>query len=110
MPRALVILLRGAVLVYVGVCAVLFFFQRSYLYYPQPATLSTDVTFALRTQSAHVLVSTRAEDGPRALVYFGGNSEDVAYDLPSFSAAMADRAIYLLHYRGYGGSSGKASE
>ncbi len=110
MRGAVAILLRGAILVYIGVCGVLFFFQRSYLYYPQPATLRSDVTIALPTQSAHVLVSTRPHDGPKAFVYFGGNAEDVAYDLPSFSDAMPDRAIYLLHYRGYGGSSGSPSE
>ena len=101
------ILLRGAILVYLGVCAALFFLQRSYLYYPQPATLRSDVTFAL---PAHVLVSTRPMDGPGALLYFGGNSEDVSYNLMPCANAFSDRAIYLLHYRGFGGSSGKPSE
>jgi pimeloyl-ACP methyl ester carboxylesterase len=30
--------------------------------------------------------------------------------MPAFSAGFPDSAIYLLHYRGYGGSSGKPSE
>ena len=46
----------------------------------------------------------------KALIYFGGNAEDVSASLSSFSSAFPDHAIYLLHYRGYGGSSGKASE
>jgi pimeloyl-ACP methyl ester carboxylesterase len=46
----------------------------------------------------------------RSLIYFGGNAEDVSASLPSFSRAFPDYAIYLLHYRGYGGSAGKPSE
>ena len=38
------------------------------------------------------------------MVYFGGNAEDVSQNLPKFSAAFPAHAIYLLHYRGYGGS------
>jgi pimeloyl-ACP methyl ester carboxylesterase len=30
--------------------------------------------------------------------------------MPALSVAFPDRAIYLLHYRGYGGSSGTPSE
>jgi pimeloyl-ACP methyl ester carboxylesterase len=30
--------------------------------------------------------------------------------MPAFSVGFPDRAIYLLHYRGYGGSSGSPSE
>jgi pimeloyl-ACP methyl ester carboxylesterase len=44
------------------------------------------------------------------LVYFGGNGEDVSANLDAFSRAFPQHAIYLLHYRGYGGSSGKPSE
>jgi pimeloyl-ACP methyl ester carboxylesterase len=34
----------------------------------------------------------------------------VSLNLPAFSSAFPDRALFLLHYRGYGGSSGKPSE
>jgi pimeloyl-ACP methyl ester carboxylesterase len=100
-----------ALLVYFGFCAVLFFFQRSLIYYPQPAYSDVGATpLILQTPTASVLVSTRPKDGPQALIYFGGNAEDVSFNLPSFSAAFPGHAIYLLHYRGYGGSSGKPSE
>lgn len=45
-----------------------------------------------------------------ALIYFGGNAEDVAGNLPEFDRAFADRAVYLVNYRGYGGSGGSPSE
>jgi pimeloyl-ACP methyl ester carboxylesterase len=44
------------------------------------------------------------------VIYFGGNAEDVAYTLPELAALFPDRAIYLMHYRGYCGSSGRPSE
>jgi pimeloyl-ACP methyl ester carboxylesterase len=49
-------------------------------------------------------------EGTKALVYFGGNAEDVAFTLPELAAAFPDRAIYCLHYRGYGGSTGHPAE
>ena len=55
-------------------------------------------------------VTVRPHAGPKALIYFGGNAEDVSANLSSFSAAFPDRALYLMHYRGFGGSTGKPSE
>jgi pimeloyl-ACP methyl ester carboxylesterase len=57
-----------------------------------------------------VLVSTRPNTGPNALIYFGGNAEDVSQDMPGFIATFPDDAIYLLHYPGYGGSSDSPTE
>jgi pimeloyl-ACP methyl ester carboxylesterase len=44
------------------------------------------------------------------VVYFGGNAEDVSVSLPGLVAAFPDRAIYAMHYRGFGGSTGSPSE
>jgi pimeloyl-ACP methyl ester carboxylesterase len=96
---------------YVGACLVLFLFQRSLIYFPQPRSLTGGITIVtLPVARERVLVSTRPNDGPKALIYFGGNAEDVSANMPSLAAAFPDRAIYLLHYRGFGGSSGKPSE
>jgi pimeloyl-ACP methyl ester carboxylesterase len=111
MWRVLRIVLRDAILVYLGLCVALFFIQRSFIYFPQPVSgYDREMTFALSTAAAHVLVSTRPKDGPRALIYFGGNAEDVSLNMSAFSIGLPDSAIYLLHYRGYGGSSGSPSE
>jgi len=111
MSHWLRIVLRDAALVYLGFCAVLFLIQRSLIYLPQPGSGGNDATtIILPTAAARVLVSTRPKNGPRALIYFGGNAEDVSLSMPSFSVGFPESAIYLLHYRGYGGSSGKPSE
>ena len=68
------------------------------------AALSLDVP------GARLRISTQSLEGPKALVYFGGNAEDVAYTLPEFAAAFPDRALYLLHDRGYSGSTGRPAE
>jgi pimeloyl-ACP methyl ester carboxylesterase len=98
-------------LVYLALCTVLFVFQRSMIYFPQPR--STDrgaVTITLRVDGAELVVTTRERSGPNALIYFGGNAEDASYNLPALSAAFPEHAVYLMNYRGYGGSSGKPSE
>ena len=102
---AIVLLLYGAA------CVALFSFQRSLIYFPQPSAFDTpSTTLTLPVPGAELVVSIRPHAGQKALIYFGGNAEDVSSNLSSFSGAFPDYAIYLLHYRGYGGSSGKASE
>jgi uncharacterized protein len=88
-------LLTIAVCVYVSLCLFFFIFQRSFIYMPTPATPTHDTAAVLEVPNARLRLSTREFDGPKALVYFGGNAED---------------AIYALHYRGYSGSSGQPAE
>jgi len=97
--------------VYGGLCALLYSKQRTMLYYPQfSAPGGKGKTVLLRTTGPRVLVSLREHAGPDAIVYFGGNAELVSQNLPAFSAAFPQHALYLLHYRGYGGSEGAPSE
>jgi pimeloyl-ACP methyl ester carboxylesterase len=99
------------VAVYLVLCAALFFFQRSMIYFPQPnAVTSADSQLTLSMPDAQVSVITRERVGPRALIYFGGNAEDVSRNLPEFAEAFPEYAVYLLNYRGFGGSGGSPSE
>jgi pimeloyl-ACP methyl ester carboxylesterase len=100
-----------AVLIYAAVCAALFVFQRSLIYLPQPFPAEAlSRAMRLPVEGGEVLVTVRAHSGPKALIYFGGNAEAVPYSLPELAEAFPDRALYLAHYRGYGGSSGSPSE
>jgi pimeloyl-ACP methyl ester carboxylesterase len=111
MSRTLVSLFAFVAVAYLLLCAVLFVFQRALIYYPQPRAIDTpESLLTLSVADAQVLVTVRPHDGSKALIYFGGNAEDVSRSLPGFSQAFADHAIYLLHYRGYGGSTGSPSE
>lgn len=111
MLRILLSVVAVIAVLYLGACALLYAFQRSLIYFPQPRAVGTSETILkLPVHDADVLVSVRPHDGPKALIYFGGNAEDVSRSLPEFSAAFPDHALYLLCYRSYGGSSGKPSE
>ncbi len=57
-----------------------------------------------------LVVTVRRHDGPKAIIYFGGNGDDVSGNLDALTRAFPEHALYLMHYRGYGGSSGTPSE
>ncbi|MFZ2541075.1 MAG: alpha/beta hydrolase [Gallionella sp.] len=111
MPRSLLMLAVVAIVVYLACCALLFAFQRSLIYFPPPPSTAIGASnFTLPTDGAQVQVTAMPRKGLDAVVYFGGNAEDVNFSLPGLAAAFPKHAIYLMHYRGYGGSSGKPSE
>ncbi len=96
---------------YIGICAALFFYQRSMIYFPQTRTLPADrFDQKLSTPEADLVMTAYETGSSKALIYFGGNAEDVSLSLPELRAAFPDSALYLPHYRGYGGSSGKPDE
>jgi hypothetical protein len=63
-------------LLYLVLCAALYLFQRSLLYFPQPAR-GTASSMELSVPSARLQVSLQERSGSRAVLYFGGNAEDV---------------------------------
>jgi pimeloyl-ACP methyl ester carboxylesterase len=102
----------GAVAVAYGVlCAWVFFTQRGQIYFPTPASQhpSAQVLW-VESEGERIKVWVVGRAGSRALLYFGGNAEDVAGSIDLFAAAFPDRSLYLVNYRGYGGSSGRPSE
>ncbi|MBI3898419.1 MAG: alpha/beta fold hydrolase [Gammaproteobacteria bacterium] len=99
------------VVLYVGVCIAIFFFQRSLIYFPTQTDAGADKrTTTLHVPGAELKVSTRMLDSDNALLYFGGNAEDASAKLPILSGAFPNHSLYLLHYRGYSGSTGTPSE
>lgn len=103
--RLLWLTLIGWLLVCVGMYAL----QRKLLYMPQPRHVATPL-MAMPTDVGDVLVSLRESDSADALIYFGGNAEDVSFSLEPLARAFPGYAIYLLHYRGFGGSAGEPNE
>lgn len=109
MKRAAILATRMLVAIYAGLCGVLFLAQRSLLFHPVPA-LGRVPTATLEVPGATLRIATRPHDGPRAILYFGGNAEDVSRTVPELAAAFPQLAIYAPHYRAYGGSGGRPSE
>jgi uncharacterized protein len=96
---------------YLSVCAALYIFQSSLIYFPQPRAMqAAGSTLTLDSQGERIVVTTHKQAGPKALIYFGGNAEDVSQNLPLFIREFPNHSIYLMHYRGYGGSSGTPFE
>ena len=111
MARAVTIFVAVLLLAYLALCAALYVYQRSLIYFPQPKSWGgPGTTQQLQVKDAQLVLTARQSTGPKAIVYFGGNAEDVSANLPSFAQAFPGHSIYLLHYRGYGGSSGSPSE
>lgn len=95
--------------IYLSVCGLLYWSQRAYLYHPVPRHADVP-SFVLKRGDADVVVSTNGIDHPRAVLYFGGNGEDVSQVVAPIARAFPGRSVYAMHYRGYGGSSGTPSE
>ena len=96
--------------IYVGICAFFFFTQRSFIYFPRQQQNHTVDHIQVNTEQALIELSVSNPKSTRAILYFGGNAEDVSLSLPEYSQRISDVAIYMVHYRGYGGSTGSPSE
>ncbi len=96
---------------YALMCFLLFVFQRQMIYFP---TFEVNVPgiahTTLDTGEVRIKVWTLNPGKEKALIYFGGNAENVAYNIDDFGTLFSDRTVYLVNYRGYGGSSGSPHE
>src|SRR5258708_5360 len=111
MPRTSLFLATVDALIYFALCLALFLAQRSFIYYPQTkSTGDNGSTLTLNVDGERILVATRPRDGSDAVIYFGGNAEDVSHSLPTLADAFPERSLYAMNYRGYRGSTGKPSE
>lgn len=90
-------------------CALLYTVQRQLLYMPQAGGLKT-AELRLPSEVGAQVVAVQARPGQAALIYFGGNAEDVSYTLGELAQQFPELALYLPHYRSYGGSAGEPSQ
>jgi len=98
-------------IVYVAMCFLLFIFQRQMIYFPTSEVSVPGAAYTvLDTGEVRIKVWTLNPGKEKALIYFGGNAENVAYNIDDFGTLFADRTVYLVNYRGYGGSSGSPHE
>lgn len=107
--KFLIGLFTAGVAIYLLLCGYLYFAQRSLMCFPTPARDGRP-HLVLAHDDQTLRVATREHVGPRAVLYFGGNAEDVGESIEELAVAFPDAAIFGMHYRGYGGSSGEPSE
>jgi hypothetical protein len=111
MLKLAVALCAGIVVLYLGACGYLYVNQRALLYYPTPAVNVSGAEPITLQNDGETLKLWRV--GPAqgdAVIYFGGNAQDVSRLIPVFHRTFPNRPVYLVNYRGYGGSSGTPSE
>lgn len=100
-----------AVLVYAVLCAYLWLMQRSMMYFPTPPADGVPAERLSVRSGNDTLRVFRLNAGRRdAILYFGGNAEDVALNVPDFDDWFEACTVYLVNYRGYGGSEGTPGE
>ncbi len=109
--RALVSFLSFVALAYLGLVAWVYATQRAQIYFPVPETRHSGAqALWIESEGERIKVWRVPRPGPRALIYFGGNAEDVAGNVTTFAAAFPGHSLFLVNYRGYGGSSGRPTE
>ncbi len=101
-----------AVLIYAGFCVFIYATQRNAIYYPTPeVNVSGAVDLRLESDGETLKIWHLVHGGgPNAIIYFGGNAEDVSGNIPDFRSTFPRHNVYLVNYRGYGGSTGSPSE
>ena len=111
MLKTLGVLTMAAAAIYLAACLWLYLSQGSFVYFPVPGTqVEAPQRLTLEVPGATLKVSARPAPGSQAVLYFGGNAEDVSSSLPILERAFPRHALYLMHYRGYGGSTGTPTE
>ena len=95
---------------YIGAGVFLYFYQHKLLYFPVPERDShyADMTIKSDGESIHIIVLNKGKED--AILYFGGNAESVAQSADEIAKEFSKYTVYLMEYRGYGKSTGEASE
>jgi pimeloyl-ACP methyl ester carboxylesterase len=103
--------LKISALAYLGFGLFLYFAQRSFLYFPTAERDASDVTTEyLKSDGETIELWVLTPGADKAVVYFGGNAEDVYFNADDFRRTLPNHSVYLVNYRGYGGSSGSPTE
>ncbi len=95
---------------YVGIGVFLYLNQRNFLYFPTPdkSTTYNDMIIKNEGENVHIIVLNQGYEN--AIIYFGGNGESMAMSADYIAQQFPTFTCYLMDYRGYGSSTGKATE
>jgi pimeloyl-ACP methyl ester carboxylesterase len=96
---------------YLLIVALLYLLQRNLLFFPVPARDGIPretITLHNKDLALHGWILNPGQS--KALIYFGGNSEDITNNIIQLEALFKNYTIYLINYRGYGQNQGKPTE
>lgn len=103
-------LFKSLLIIYLMLGVMLYLFQRSMIYYPSAATAHNFKTLTWPNSDIMVEALVTHDQGQHAILYFGGNAENVAYTAGDFFQEFPRHTTYLMKYRGYSGAEGTATE
>ena len=112
--KPLLWLLALCVAVYVCICSYMFAQQRSMIFLGGDTRVAVESTnFSL--QRGDVLLRgwqwhPQGGKGRNAVIYFGGNAENIAHRREQLARSLPHSDIYMLAYRGYGASEGQPTQ
>lgn len=96
---------------YVIIGTLLYIYQRNFIYFPATAKYIGSAESVEVPSEQERLTLWRLNPGHiNAVIYFGGNAEDVSGNIENFKSLFKNHTVYLLNYRGYAGSTGLPSE
>ena len=96
--------------IYLAVCVLLYASQDQLLYHPVGRGVDTPHA-VLASGGEQIVVSHNGRTGTdRAVLYLGGNAEDVSAAVAQLSQIFPGDHVAAMHYRGYGGSTGAPRE
>src|SRR5262249_45834121 len=109
-----------AVLAYVGLLTLIYVFQRSLMYFPDPARTSPAAAglpqaeeVMLKSSDGESLIAWHVppQGSKPVVIYFQGNGGALNLRAARFNRLIAEGCgLLALSYRGYGGSTGKPTE
>ncbi|MFT4606869.1 MAG: pimeloyl-ACP methyl ester carboxylesterase [Urechidicola sp.] len=98
-------------IIYLLAMSLLYIFQRPLLF---PAVGKVNginretIVFTNKDIALHGWVLNQGKR--KAIIYFGGNAEQISGNINLFEAVLQEYSVYLVDYRGYGRSEGKPTE
>jgi len=96
--------------IYILVGIFLFIFQRNFVYFPTEEVLHNYKTERLSINEESINIVVLNGHMNDAILYFGGNGESVVKGAADLVSTFPNHTIYLVNYRGYGGSTGVPTE
>lgn len=93
------------------VLILMYLYQRQLLYFPttKPNQSGFNVV-SLKSADISIKLIITEQDNEHAIIYFGGNAENVYDSSKIMAPAVAGKTVYYVNYPGYGGSSGTPNE
>jgi len=110
MQKILKNLVKLSILIYLVMVAILYIYQRDLLFFPQPKKNHTFKEMILKQKDEKIDVLVINQNKSNAILYFGGNAEDISQTAPNFKKNFPNHTIYMLYYPQYGNSKGELSQ